>query len=121
MTADNVTGNFRTFTLPLDGSGRVTTQINPATRLPLANSRSTFGNLGRNTFRGPGFAQWNLTASKNIRITERINTSFRADFINAFNVRNFGNPIANIASPQLGTNTSDPGNRQVLLSLKVRF
>jgi hypothetical protein len=121
MTADATTGNFRTFTLPLDGTGRVTTFINPATRLPLANSSNVFGDLGRNTFRGPGFKVWNITASKNIRITERFNAIFRADFLNAFNNRNFLNPIANIGSPQLGTNTSNPGNRTMLLSLKVRF
>ena len=121
MTPDIVDGNFRTFTLPLNGTGRVTTQINPATGLPLANSRTTFGNLGRNTFRGPILQQWNLNVTKVVAITERFNLQLRADFINAFNMRNFGNPVANIASPILGTNNTDPTTRTMLLSAKIRF
>ena len=121
MTPDAVEGNFRTFTLPLNGTGRVTTQINPTTGLPLANSRSTFGNLGRNTFRGPILQQWNVNLSKSIDITERWKVQLRADFINAFNMRNFGNPVSNIASPIFGTNTTDPTTRTMLLGAKIRF
>jgi hypothetical protein len=122
MTADAATGNFRTFTLPLDGSGRVVTFLNSTTRLPLANSRGgSFGNLPRNTFRGPAFQNWNLSFLTRLPVTERLALSIRFDMINALNHRNFGNPVASMASPIFGTNTSDPGARSTLASMKVEF
>ena len=30
------------------------------------------GNLGRNTFRGPGFEQWNFSLSKAVKLRERL-------------------------------------------------
>src|SRR5262249_31377745 len=50
---DVVEGNLRTFSIPINGSGIV---VSPLTSggLPLANSMSGGGSLGRNTFSGPG-------------------------------------------------------------------
>src|SRR5436853_3905601 len=41
------------------------------------------GNLGRNTFRGPGFAQVDLALSKTFKIGERISATLRGDMYNA--------------------------------------
>ncbi len=47
------------------------------------------GNLGRNTFVGPGLWQTDLTLSKNFKLTERFNLKFDAAAFNVFNRTNF--------------------------------
>jgi hypothetical protein len=47
------------------------------------------GNLGRNTFVGPGFWSADITLSKNFRLTERFNLKFDAAAFNVFNHTNF--------------------------------
>jgi hypothetical protein len=123
ITLDPVTGNYRTFTTPINGTGIVSTFLGN-TGLPLANSQAfpiPFGTLGRNTFRGPGTVLFNTTVVKTVEITERWKLQLRADFINTFNHRNFKNPVVTMNSPVFGQNTSDPGNRTMLVSAKVRF
>lgn len=121
FTPDPVTGNYRTFTSPLTGNPAFITALSPSTRLPLANTNPGGGNLGRNTFRGPGWRNWSLTVMKNFNITERWRIQVRNDFINAFNHRNFLNPVVQMSSPNFGVNTSDPGGRTMLLSAKILF
>ena len=120
ITLDPVSHDYRTFTTPLDGSGIVVTHLG-STGLPLANSQVRFGNLGRNTFRGPGLDAQNMTLFKKIGITERVNLEFRGEFFDIFNHRNFGNPVVNMSSVSFGQNLSDPGGRQILLSGRIRF
>jgi hypothetical protein len=123
ISLDPVHANYRTFTTPITGAGIVNTFLG-TNNLPLANSQAfpvPSSNLGRNTFRGPGIYLWNLSALKNIDITERWKVQLRADWINAFNQRNFGNPVSTMNSPIFGQNTTDPGGRTMLLMLKIRF
>ena len=120
LTLDPATHDWRTFTTPLNGTGMSSTPLGPS-GLPLANSRTTFGNLGRNTFRGPGYDSQNLTVIKKFPITERVALQVRGEFFNLLNHRNFLNPVSNMSSPSFGQNTSDPGGRQILLSGRVTF
>src|SRR5262249_11351191 len=46
----------------------------------------------RNFFRGPGFWNTDMALLKNFKITERVQTQFRAEFFNVFNHVNFENP-----------------------------
>jgi len=46
----------------------------------------------RNTYRGPGFFDTDLTVSKNFKITERVAFNFGTNFYNVFNHPNFHNP-----------------------------
>jgi hypothetical protein len=57
----------------------------------LAGTRH-FGNLGRNSLRGPAFKELNFSISKTTPITERVNLQLRTDFFNLFNHPNFANP-----------------------------
>jgi hypothetical protein len=121
LTKDPDFGNFRTFVTPLNGTGIV---ISPMTSggVPLGNSMPGGGNLGKNTFRGPYFTQWNFALQKVISVTERWKVHLRSDWINMWNHRNFGNPnifMNNLAA--FGTNTTDPGGRSMLLSAKIKF
>jgi hypothetical protein len=62
---------------------------------PLTNPNfctTGFGNLGRNTFRGPGQQNWDFSLIKNFKITERQELRFTTDFFNIWNHANFGNP-----------------------------
>jgi outer membrane receptor protein involved in Fe transport len=47
------------------------------------------GNLGRNTFVGPGYWVADMTMSKTFKITERVNVKFDANAFNVFNRANF--------------------------------
>jgi hypothetical protein len=51
-----------------------------------------FGTLGRNTYRGPRQQNWDFSLLKNMRLTERQNLRFAADFFNIWNHANFANP-----------------------------
>jgi hypothetical protein len=120
LTLDPVTGNWRTFVTPIDGTGIVVTPLG-TNRLPLQSSMPYGGNLGRNTFRGPAFSLWNLSAMKSFRIAETATLEFRANTTNLFNHRNFGPPVASMNSVNFGSNTSTPPSRVVLLGAKLRF
>ncbi|MGH9629952.1 MAG: hypothetical protein ACRD7E_16665, partial [Bryobacteraceae bacterium] len=117
---DPVEDNLRTFRSPIDGTGRFLTALT-AGGAPLATSNAGGGNLGRNTFRGPSFSNTNVSLFKEISFTERWHVRLKADWINAFNQRNFLPPVVTMNSPNFGQNTSDPGGRTMLLSAHVRF
>ena len=56
-----------------------------------------FGTLGRNTFRGPGFTDFDVALIKDTPFGRRGNgelgtVEFRAEFFNVFNLVNFGLP-----------------------------
>lgn len=51
-----------------------------------------FGNLGRNSLRGPSFKEFNLSVFKNTALTEHVMLQLRAEFFNVFNHPNFANP-----------------------------
>jgi len=54
-----------------------------------------FGNLGRNTFRGPHQQNWDFSLIKNLKLTEKQSLRFTTDFFNIWNHANFGNPSIN--------------------------
>jgi hypothetical protein len=54
-----------------------------------------YGNLGRNTFRGPYQQNWDFSLLKNFALTERFNLRFATDFFNIWNHANFANPAIN--------------------------
>jgi hypothetical protein len=116
MERDPSSGDFRTFLA--NERFQTPRTVNGS---PLASSMAGGGNLGRNTYRGPAFTIWNLNVAKTVEIVEKLRLQLRGDFINVWNHRNFGNPVSNLNSPAFGSNTTDPGNRSVLLSARVSF
>jgi hypothetical protein len=50
------------------------------------------GTLGRNSLTGPGFWNVDLSLAKTMRISEQVSLAARADFFNALNHANLGNP-----------------------------
>ena len=62
----------------------------------------TFGNLGRNTLRGPNFLNTDFGIFKNFALRENVGLQFRSEFFNLFNDTNFGNPVTTFNSPNFG-------------------
>jgi outer membrane receptor protein involved in Fe transport len=118
---DPVTGDLRTFVIPTNGTGIVTAPLGP--NGILANSMPGGGNLGRNTFRGPSFQNWNLSVMKKVSFKERWQLQIRSDFVNVWNHNNFQNPVAVMSSPAFGQNTATPvtDTRLIMLSAKLKF
>ena len=87
-----------------------------------------FGDLGRNTFRGPGQQNWDFSLMKNFKLTERQSLRFTTDFFNIWNHANFGNPsvtdVETIGGPSspFGKITSTVGTpRLIQFSLRYSF
>src|SRR5579864_6557283 len=58
-------------------------------------NQGRFGNLGRNTFRGPGYHDFDIALIKDTPFGHRGSAElgtveFRAEFFNVFNIVNFG-------------------------------
>jgi hypothetical protein len=64
------------------------------------------GNLGRNTYTGPGFWNFDYSMLKDTHLTEAVNMQFRAEFFNIFNHPQFANPGGTNPGGTLGTGGS---------------
>src|SRR2546423_15694839 len=79
--------------------------FNPAAfaRIP----QYTFGNVGRNTMRGPEAFSWDFSTVKNFVLPkEGHQLQFRFEAYNLTNRPNFGNPIATLTSSSFSLITS---------------
>jgi outer membrane receptor protein involved in Fe transport len=82
----------------------------------------TFGNAGRNILRGPGWVTFDMSVQRQIRFTDRVNTTLRWDVFNVFDRANLGLPERNIASANAGVISTLAGDPRVMqLSLRVTF
>jgi hypothetical protein len=70
--------------------------VNPAAFV--AAPAGSPGNLGRNAFRGPGFADVDLSVIKNIPVTERVRVQLRADMFNLTNRINLASGAGSVNS-----------------------
>jgi len=61
-----------------------------------------FGNVGRNTMRGPGLANLDLGLFRTFKVGSQSNLQFRAEAFNATNTPHFGNPNGNVNSSNFG-------------------
>ncbi len=97
------------------------------------NAQNTFGTMGRNILRGPGFNNFDFSASKLWTLHERLQLQFRAEFFNLPNHPNFANGSvgADLSGSQLGLATATPdvyaanpvvgsgGSRHIQFGLKL--
>jgi hypothetical protein len=98
----------------------VTQWFNPAAFVPAAPG--TFGNVGRNSLRGPGYASVDLALFRNIPINGRFRVQFRAEAFNALNHTNFLNPNATVtAGANFGRILSAYDPRVIQFGLKLQF
>jgi hypothetical protein len=61
-----------------------------------------FGNVGRNTMRGPGVVNLDASLFRTFKITGRTDLQFRAEAFNVTNTPHFGNPNGNVNSANFG-------------------
>jgi len=80
-----------------------------------------FGNEGRNAFRAPGLAQWDLGVNKSFRIREQTALQLRGELFNVTNHTNFAPPTAVSTSSAFGTIRSTYAPRQIQIALKLLF
>ncbi|MCV5540463.1 hypothetical protein OFN30_34580, partial [Escherichia coli] len=69
------------------------TVINPAC---FTSPLGGFGNLGRNTFRGPAQRRLDLSIAKTTKINERFSFDLGFDIFNVFNTINFASPNSDL-------------------------
>jgi hypothetical protein len=108
--------------LPRSGFSRSAflTGIFTAAQFP-SPTLGTDGNLGRNVFRGPGFAEVDLLVARKFRVSERIKAELRGEAFNALNRVNLANPVTDLSSSSFGRSTSQLTPRQYQLILRVSF
>ncbi|MCU1303923.1 MAG: hypothetical protein JWQ87_4207 [Candidatus Sulfotelmatobacter sp.] len=85
------------------GPAATPTQCLQSTQFTGVGSETNFGNIPRNSFRGPHFFNSDFSILKNIPITEHVSLGLGANAYNVFNHPNFANPISDISSGQFGT------------------
>jgi hypothetical protein len=86
-------------------------------------NRGRFGTLGRDTFRGPAFHNFDLSLIKETPLAhETVKVQFRVEFFNIFNLVNFALPANIVLGPGFGviSHTAGP-SRQIQLSLKLLY
>jgi hypothetical protein len=90
-------------------------------------NQGRFGTLGRNTFRGPGFHQFDFALIKDTSFGRRGKNELgilelRAEFFNLFNIVNFGLPSNTVRGSGFGIVSRTAGtSRQIQFSLKLIF
>ena len=86
-----------------------------------------FGTLGRDTFRGPGYHDFDIALIKDTPFGHRGNAElgtleFRAEFFNVFNIVNFGLPSNIVSGSGFGVISKTAGtSRQIQFSLKLVY
>jgi hypothetical protein len=90
-------------------------------------NQGRFGTLGRDTFRGPGFHNFDVALTKDTEFAHRgggepVTLQFRAEFFNVFNLVNFGLPSNVVVGSGFGiiSQTAVP-SRQIQVSLKLFY
>jgi hypothetical protein len=81
----------------------------------------TNGNLGRNTVRGPGFAQTDLQLAKVFKVSERFNAKLQLDAFNSLNRVNLNNPNLDLSSNNFGRSTTARVARLFQAGLRIGF
>ncbi len=91
-------------------------------------NRGRFGTLGRNTFRGPAYYDFDFALIKSTPFGRRssgielLDLQFRAEFFNLFNIVNMGMPANTLAGAGFGEISHTAGtSRQIQFSLKLIY
>jgi hypothetical protein len=83
---------------------------------------TSYGNVARGVLYSPGVLNFDVSLTKNFKITERFNFNFRAEAFNLTNTPYFGFPNSSIGSPTVGRITSTVGdNRSLQFSGRLNF
>jgi carboxypeptidase family protein len=78
--------------------------FNPAAFIAPPSASGFFGNVGRDSYVGPGLATWDFSVLKDTAIRERLSLQFRAEIFNLLNRANFNTPSLIVFTPPTATN-----------------
>jgi hypothetical protein len=94
-----------------------------ASDFPLPPS-GTEGNLGRNTYNGPGLANVNMAAQRVFKLPflgDQGDLEFRGEILNLFNRVNLTTPVGDLASGEFGKSTDQNLPRTIQVLGRIRF
>jgi hypothetical protein len=105
----------------LSGIGPGNPFYDPTAFAPVT-ATGVYGNVGRNSLRGPGSVNFDFSLFRTFRIVERVELQFRADAANLFNTPHFLNPNGDQTSGNFLTITSAKNDeRQFRFGLRLAF
>ena len=82
----------------------------------------TFGNVGRDSLRGPSYYDEDVSLFKTFPIRDLASIEFRAEAFNVLNLTCYSTPDPNLGDQQAGSVSSLSGNpRQLQFALKLKF
>jgi len=96
---------------------------NPASDFPVPTPGQE-GNLGRNTYSGPGYANVNLSLQRAFPLRflgDAGKLDIRGEFLNLFNRVNYAGPIGDLSNINFGKSTGQFSPRQIQLLAHIRF
>jgi hypothetical protein len=107
--------------------------FNPNAFIAPPSTSGFYGNVGRDSYRGPGLATWDFSAFKDVHVSNGTSLQFRVEIFNLLNRANFNTPnlITHVLqappnatfpepSPTAGQVTStSTSSRQIQLGLKL--
>jgi hypothetical protein len=84
---------------------------------------TVYGDLRRNTYRGPAQQDWDFSASKIFSLTETQKIEFRSEFFNLWNHPSFNSPsFFDVSGPNFGAITTTVGTpRLIQFALRYSF
>jgi hypothetical protein len=86
-----------------------------------APGRNRFGNVGRNSVRGPGYGAYDFSVFRTFAVRESVKFEFRAEAFNLTNTPIWDNPNGNFNSGTFGQIRSAGGQRQFQFAARMRF
>jgi hypothetical protein len=84
--------------------GKPSQWFNPAAFIAPPSASGFYGNVGRDTYIGPGLGTWDFSVLKDTKIRERMNLQFRAEIFNLLDRANFNTPNLIVFTPPTATN-----------------
>ncbi len=81
----------------------------------------TFGNVGRNSVRGPGYINYNATLARRFTFGERYGLQAQMTVFNVTNTPHFNDPSGSFTGGTFGQSISTFGERQIRFGLKFTF
>ena len=106
--------------------------FNPAAFIAPPSASGFYGNVGRDTYIGPGLATWDFSVLKDIGFRENFGLQFRAEIFNLLDRANFNTPNLIVFTPPTATGNKPSGtagaitststtSRQVQFGLKLHW
>ena len=95
--------------------------FNPQAFFGPAATSGFYGNVGRDTYIGPGLATWDFSIFKDTRIHERLSLQFRAELFNILNRANFNIPSLIVFTPSGVSGTAGAITSTTTTSRQTQF